>query len=73
MLELAGFVAIETFHKGPDFANFWDFGFLVNFWIFGPKMGPFGPGRASIGSRDILGPIGPLLFFKFLKKHVWSK
>ena len=25
---------------------------MVNFWIFGPKMGPKGPGRASKGSRD---------------------
>ena len=24
----------------------------VHFWFFGPKMGPKGPGRASIGSRD---------------------
>ena len=38
--------------KGPDFAIFWDFGILVNFLIFRPKMGPKGPGRASIGSRD---------------------
>ena len=38
--------------KAPDFANFWDFWILVNFWIFGPKMGPKGPGRASKGSRD---------------------
>ena len=30
-------------HKGPDF---------VIFLIFGPRMGPKGPGRASIGSRD---------------------
>ena len=38
--------------KGPDFANFWDFWILVNFGIFGPKMGPKGPGRASNGSRE---------------------
>ena len=38
--------------KGPDSANFWDFWILVNFWIFGPKMGPKGPGRASIGSGE---------------------
>ena len=37
---------VDGICKGPDFANFWDFR------IFGPKMGPNGPGRASIGSRD---------------------
>ena len=38
--------------KATDFFNFWDFSILVIFWIFGPKMGPKGPGRASKGSRD---------------------
>ena len=39
--------------KGPDFANFWDFGISINFYIFGTKMGRgLGAGRASIGSRE---------------------
>ena len=35
-----------------DFAIFWDFLILVIFWICCPKMGPKGPGRASIGSGE---------------------
>ena len=71
-------------HKGPDFANLWDFEVLVNFGIFGLKMGTKGAGRASIGSRDglrfiwnkfqpkwaHLGPNGAPLCFSISQKNI---
>ena len=72
---------------GPDFINFSDSWILVNFEIVGPKMGPKGPGRASIGSRDRFrfiwtkfqpkwahpGPNGALFIFEFPKNPSWAQ
>ena len=63
---------------------FWDFWILVIFRIFGPKMGPKGPGRASIGSTEglrfiwikfqpkwaHLGPNGAPFYFSISQKPI---
>ena len=43
---------MKAINKGPDFVIFFDFSIFLIFLIFGSKMDPKGPGRASKGSGE---------------------